>query len=305
VGHDEFGMLSAYAALEGLAWRGRPPVERSFVEVSGGQQVSAIVWGAATATTGTAPDMLLLHGSGQNAHTWDPFALALDRPLVALDLPGHGHSDWRRDHDYRPATNAAAVAAAAPRLMRMPATVVGMSLGGLTAIHLAARHPELVARVVIVDVTPGVMSRRRAMTDAERGATVLTGGPGTFASFEEMVAAASAVTPGRPSASLRIGVRHNARQLGDGTWAWRYDPDRREAGMLEVESLWADVAKIAVPIMLVRGGCSSFVDDDEEREVLRRQPKARVERVTGAGHSVQSERARELARLVGDFVATT
>ncbi len=36
---------------------------------------------------------MLLHGGAQNAHTWDTVALALGRPLVAIDLPGHGHSD--------------------------------------------------------------------------------------------------------------------------------------------------------------------------------------------------------------------
>ena len=39
------------------------------------------------------PELVLLHGGAQNAHTWDTVALALDRPLVAIDLPGHGHSD--------------------------------------------------------------------------------------------------------------------------------------------------------------------------------------------------------------------
>ena len=37
-----------------------------------------------------------------NAHTWDTVALALDRPLVAFDLPGHGHSSWRDDSTYSP-----------------------------------------------------------------------------------------------------------------------------------------------------------------------------------------------------------
>ena len=54
----------------------------------GGRTVSALVWGDAPA------ELVLIHGGGQNAHTWDTVALALDRPLVAIDLPGHGHSSW-------------------------------------------------------------------------------------------------------------------------------------------------------------------------------------------------------------------
>ena len=56
-----------------------------------GRQVSSLVWGT------SAPELVLVHGGAQNAHTWDTVALALDRPLVAIDLPGHGHSDGGPD----------------------------------------------------------------------------------------------------------------------------------------------------------------------------------------------------------------
>ena len=42
---------------------------------------------------GEGEPLVLLHGGSQNAHTFDTVAMALDRPLVAIDLPGHGHSD--------------------------------------------------------------------------------------------------------------------------------------------------------------------------------------------------------------------
>ncbi len=80
-----------------------------------------------------------MHGGGQNAHTWDTVALALDRPLLAIDLPGHGHSDWRADHKYFPAENAAAIAVVVRALAPDAKMVVGMSLGGLTALALAPR----------------------------------------------------------------------------------------------------------------------------------------------------------------------
>ncbi len=63
-------------------------MRRESVEVDGGRKVSALVWGS------EPPEMVFLHGGGQNAHTWDTVALALGVPLVAVDLPGHGHSDW-------------------------------------------------------------------------------------------------------------------------------------------------------------------------------------------------------------------
>ena len=88
--YDEFGMLGDNAAEAGLALTAPPRVTRTSFTLAGGQTVSALAWGDAE------PELVLLHGGGQNAHTWDTLALALGRPLLAVDLPGHGHSGRRR-----------------------------------------------------------------------------------------------------------------------------------------------------------------------------------------------------------------
>src|SRR3954452_15398274 len=125
---DEFSLLSENAQEAGLPWRGAPEVRRETVTLPGGQRVSCLVWGSAP------PELVLLHGGAQNAHTGDSVALALDRPLVAVDLPGHGRSDWRDDRDYWPVRNAEAVAEVIGTVAPAARAVVGMSLGGLTAI---------------------------------------------------------------------------------------------------------------------------------------------------------------------------
>src|SRR5438132_11872481 len=80
-------MFHENAEEYGIEWRGQPAVRRVDVRLGDGRRLSALVWGEAE------PELVLLHGGAQNAHTWDTVALALDRPLVAIDLPGHGHSD--------------------------------------------------------------------------------------------------------------------------------------------------------------------------------------------------------------------
>ncbi len=298
-GYDEFGMLKTYADYEGIPWKGRPSVVRRSFSVSGGQQLSALVWGNGD------PELVFLHGGGQNAHTWDSVALALDRPLIAIDLPGHGHSDWREDRDYWPHRNAAAVADVVEQSAPGAQLVVGMSLGGLTNIRLASTRPDLVRRAVIVDVTPGVGARTAEMTPEQRGATSLVGGPPVFNSFDEMLMATAAAVPGRPVDSFRPGVLHNARRLEDGRWAWRYDRLRREGDPpIDFTDLWPDVTAITAPMMLVRGSRSAHVHDDDEARMRDLQPKLRIERVDGAGHSVQSDRPVVLAGLIGDFLTT-
>jgi pimeloyl-ACP methyl ester carboxylesterase len=295
--YDEFGLFHENAAEYGLAWNGPPTVRRVEVPVAAdGRRLSALVWGDGPA------QIVLLHGGAQNAHTWDTVALALDRPLVAVDLPGHGHSDHRDDGPFGPRQNAGDVAVALRELAPDAGLVVGMSLGGLTAIALTAAAPELVRRLALVDVTPGV-DRDKAAPIAQ-----FIAGPETFASFDEILARTIEFNPTRSESSLRRGVLHNAVERDDGRWVWRYQrPRLMEATEMDVPAdfatLWDDVSTIKVPLLLVRGGATgTVVDDGDVAELRRRQPNARVEVVEGAGHSIQGDRPLELAALLEGFL---
>jgi pimeloyl-ACP methyl ester carboxylesterase len=295
-GYDEFGLLSQNAAESGLPFTTAPAVSRRSFRVAPDQTLSAIVWG-----TGD-PELVLLHGGGQNAHTWDTVALALGRPLIAIDLPGHGHSDRRPDRDYGPWRNAEAVAGVLDQAAPAAAAVVGMSLGGVTAIRLASARPELVRKLVVVDVTPQVNDSTRSMSRADRGAVALVAGPPVFDSFAAIAAAAVAASPARPRAAVERGVRHNAVERPDGRWTWRYDLfGELPASQFDFAPLWADVSAITAPVMLVRGGDSKFVTDDDTAEFRRRQPELRLEVVPGSGHAVQSDQPLELTRLIQEF----
>jgi pimeloyl-ACP methyl ester carboxylesterase len=293
VEYDEFGLLADNAAEAGLSWIRPPSVRREFIDVAPGQQVSVLVWGEAD------PEVVLLHGGAQNAHTWDTVALALDRPLIAVDLPGHGRSSWRTDRDYWPARNAEAVATAVSALAPRAQAVTGMSLGGLTAIRLAAAHPGLVRRLAVVDVTPGVTAEK-SVPIAE-----FVQGPESFESFDELLERTIRFNPSRSVSSLRRGLLHNARTLPDGRWAWRYDRLRPPGGQLDFAGLWADLETLTVPVMLVCGTKSGVVTDEDRAEFRRQQPAARLEMVDGAGHSIQGDRPVELAALIADFVVST
>ena len=295
--YDEFGMLADNAAEAGLPFTQPPIVVRRPFTGAPGQSVSAIVWGEA------APELVLLHGGGQNAHTWDTLALALGRPLIAVDLPGHGHSDRRADRDYGPWRNAQAVAEVIAAAAPSAAALVGMSLGGATAIRLASEHPDLVRKLVVVDVTPQVNDAVRNLSRADRGAVALVSRPPVFDSFESIAAAAVAASPGRRRSAVERGVRHNAVQLPDGRWTWRHDLfGERRAAQFDFTPLWQDVSAINAPLMLVRGADSKFVTDEDVAEFQRRQPGLRLEIVPGAGHAVQSDRPVDLARLIEEFV---
>lgn len=292
--YEELALLGGNCDEYDLPWDGTAQVERVEHRLADGRTLSALRWGSGPA------QVVLLHGSAQNAHTWDTVALALrPLPVVAVDLPGHGRSDWRDDGRYDPRSNAADVASALGGWVAGSPLVVGMSLGGLTANSLAARHRGAVGGLVVVDITPGVTR------DKARDIHAFVEGPQSFPSFTEIMARTVEHNPTRSEASLRRGILHNAHRESDGSWRWNYDRRPMEGtGYPDASSLWEDVAATDVPYLLVRGGESPVVDDDDVAELERRRGDARVVVVEGAGHSVQGDRPLELAELIRSELAS-
>jgi len=304
IAYDEFGLFHENASEYGLTLTDPPSVRRTEVAVDGARTVSALVWGSGS------PQIVFLHGGAQNAHTWDTVILALGPQLsaVAIDLPGHGHSAWREDGGYSPHNMADDVAVVVAQLAPDAALVVGMSMGGMTSIELAVRHPQLVRKLLLVDITPGVNAQKaKAITD-------FVDGPQSFPDFASLLARTMEHNPTRTESSLRRGILHNAHQLDDGSWQWNYDrsselrrsdkaaPDQ-DAIAARGAALWDDFGAIACPLLLARGSVSPVVDDDDVAEARRRQPTIEVEVVDGAGHSIQGDRPLELAAIIRRFVS--
>lgn len=313
VPYDEFGLFHENAEEHGLPYDEPPVVRRAQVAVEPGRSLSALVWGEGP------PELVLLHGGAQNAHTWDTVALALrPRPLVAIDLPGHGHSDGpgaaeRSGQRVRGA--ARDVAIAIWELAPEAAGVVGMSLGGLTAIALSEVAPDLLRRLLLVDVLPGLRAAHaRHIADFVQG-------PPTFPSFEDILARTMQFNPTRSESSLRRGILHNALQLEDGSWVWRHsrwrlqesgrpaaldDPLPDEPGSdrtAVAEDLLETLGRIQVPVLLARGlRADSVLRDEDEAELRRRLPGAEVVHFHEAGHSIQGDQPVELAATIARFI---
>ena len=209
---DEFAFIASDAARVGVT---PLPVRRVSMPAASApaiRQLSALRYGD---TGAGRPRLVFLHGAGLNAHSFDPLVFALGAPALALDLPGHGHSSWRDDASYTPEHLWPDVAAALESWTDTPVTLVGHSLGGLTALQVAANRPDLVSHLTLIDITPEV-------TSGEGAATVLEfiRGQRRFDSHEAMVDRAIQFGIGTDRDALRRGVVLNTTVHEDGTVTW-------------------------------------------------------------------------------------
>lgn len=289
IDYNEFAMFGENISEYSLKVSALPKVDRVSFSLTDGRTLSALKWGT------QSPEIVFVHGSAQNAHTWDTVILAMGISAIAIDMPGHGHSSWRSDGNYEPSMLAPDVATAIEIWAPKTRLVVGMSLGGLTTLALAGQRPDLVASLVSVDITPGVNSEKaKAITD-------FVNGPQSFASFEDLLARTIEHNPTRSESSLRRGILHNAKQQSDGSWQWRYDrsthpsPQDSIKRLERISALWDVISQLNCRITLVRGGTSPVVDDADVAELKRRKPNCEVIVVDGAGHSVQGDKPVELA----------
>lgn len=251
----------------------------------------------------SAPSVLLLHGGGQTRHAWGDAARrfgAAGWHAVALDLPGHGDSDWIEGGNYSVLAMAAEVAAIAEKMPR-PIAVVGASLGGLCAMGSLLLVPPLhLDALVLVDVAP-----RTEPSGVERVLRFMSAYPEGFATLDEAAMHISRYL-GRPFAGARSGLRKNLRRLHSGRWGWHWDPQlleprnheqRRDASLYD-----RALCDWRGSTLLIRGMQSDVVSVEGARDLLRIVPSARWIDLKDAGHMVAGDANNAFADEVISFL---
>jgi pimeloyl-ACP methyl ester carboxylesterase len=239
---------------------------------------------------GGAPLVVLLHGGGQTRHAWTALATRLSADGFAVlryDARGHGDSDWSPEGDYQMASFARDLSSVLAEFAR-PATLIGASLGGVSALIAAAEAPQRVRALVLVDIVP-----RFAPAGVERIRQFMQGHPDGFASLEEAVAAVRAYNPHRPPPKDPQGLLRSLRER-DGRLHWHWDPAIIGAppGATLFTLLSDRLAALppAMPLLLVSGADSDVVDPAALEEFRRQAPRAETIVVDRAGHMVAGDR---------------
>lgn len=246
---------------------------------------------------GSGRPVVILHGLFGSKRNWASVArhVAADHRVLALDLRNHGESPWADAHDY-PAL-AGDVAAFIETHIGQPTAVIGHSMGGKTAMMLALSRPDLVDRLVVVDIAPA----RSTATSVDL-ARVLRAVPlGTFTSRAEVEAALATSIPDR---AVRAFLMQNVRRGTDGLiWSLNLEALERHADAIrDFPHVTGDRA-FPGPTLFLLGGRSTYVERRHEADMYRLFPAAVIERIEGAGHWVHAEAPDAFLAAIRRFLA--
>jgi pimeloyl-ACP methyl ester carboxylesterase len=226
--------------------------------------------------------LLLLHGFTGHAHAWDTLAIALQPHfhVYALDQRGHGDSDPA--DAYTPVLGCEDLAGVVDQLGLRSLVLIGLSMGGRNAMLFTSRRPEVVDKLVIVDIGPEVS---RKTLDAAPGPPE----PETWNSIEQAAQHLYRSNPYPGIHYYRWVVSHSLRQRDDGALVWKWHPSVKERRSPGDVDWWAVVRSITPPTLVLRGAQSPVLDRDVAERMAKELPDGRFVEVPRAAHTLHED----------------
>jgi pimeloyl-ACP methyl ester carboxylesterase len=272
------------------------PAESGFVAGGDGVRLHWLAWGRPD-----APVMLLLHGLRAYGMWFAGFAAAVqDRyRVVAIDQRGRGRSGWAPDGDYSRAAYVRDVEAVVAGLALPPFILVGHSMGGLNAMPYAARHPDAVRALVLVDIGPDLAPAGMQRIRRELGET-----PADFPSWEAARAFLRERHPRVPAGELATRLEWMLHESPAGRIGWRLDPAifAPNQAIEPAGTLWQHFAGVRCPTLVVRGSETDLLDVETCERMTATHPDCAWVKVAGAGHMVLEDNLAGFNAAVDGFL---
>ena len=279
-----------------------PPVRHGYVDTdrasdAGPLRLHHLVFTAADAAGLASPrePVVLVHGVTGHAAAWSgvaPLLLGSCEP-IAVDLRGHGASQWSPAHDYATTTHARDLLVVIDALERPAVTMVGSSWGALVSLAFAAANPSRVKRLVLVDIEP-------SFTQSE---TDVAPRPHSFATSADVLAFERARNPNAPDEVLATVAAASVRPGASGLEPY-FDPWFYERWPFRNDDWWPTLREVTAPTLVVHAG-QSFVRGEVTAQMAELLPNGRHTEIASSTHVVPVDAPGELARTILDFIAAT
>ena len=252
-------------------------------------KIAADVWGSNNQEL-----VILLHGGGQTRHAWGETGKKLAEAgyhSVALDLRGHGESEWDADGDYSIRAYKDDLVSIINEIGK-PARLVGASLGGMASLALAGDeiNSDLCTALIMVDI--GIYPDP---VGSDRIVSFMLSGEQGFDSLEDAAKSISNYLPHRKKPKDPEGLKKNLRLKDDGRYYWHWDPrfirrrpGSRDKGYFDLQLKAAE--KVTIPTLLIRGALSDVVTMEDVDYFLSVISHAKFVEIEKAAHMIAGDR---------------
>jgi pimeloyl-ACP methyl ester carboxylesterase len=243
--------------------------------------------------------LLAVHGLSHFSYDWLGVGalLGAEREVAAMDMRGFGDSDPSPDKDYSVPAMGEDLVAVLDELRWPRAVLVGHSMGGRSAIHMAAKHPERAAGLVLVDYSP-----ENAAAGARRVTEKVGKQPDAFPSIEAAMEYFGKGARARFEAYLRKTsagfVPKRDSYFRDQFRRVLETGERPKPGV----DMWALLAEVRCPILSLRGARSDMYAPETTAKMKAANPRLRVLEIAQAGHDIAGDNPAGLAAAVASFL---
>ncbi len=243
---------------------------------------------------------VFMHGLFGRGRNFSRIAAGLEPEAQSLlvDLPNHGGSDWTEHFDYSDVADLVADHLRGGFAASGPVDVIGHSMGGKVAMVLALRHPELVRRLVVVDISPVSAASSRGEFEHLLGALASL----DLSTVHRRAEADAALTGQIPNAVVRGFLLQNLKPEGEG-YAWEPNLQLLNGELTRVMAFPDfDGTRFTRPVLWIKGANSEYITDDEIPAMRALFPETRLVAVPGAGHWVHSEQPAVVIEALRSFL---
>jgi len=248
------------------------------------------------------PPVILLHGVWSTGAVWHDIAVALAEThhVRSVDFRGRSQTEWSPEGDYSTEAYVADLLGLYEAWSLEKTTVIGHSMGGGVATALAAKHPERVESLVVIDAGP--VMRAGSSVEFERQLASLS------QDFPSIAAARAWQAQALPNISDdAVERRLDARLVErDGRVVWREDPRIRTGRRLTVrpseDEMWKRYLSVKARTLFILGGNSQLVTDEAEKRLTTEMVDAQSVRIANAGHNVFEDNHDDTMTAIKSFL---
>lgn len=245
---------------------------------------------------GQGDPVIILHGLFGSLDNWATFAKNLGEDFMTYILD-------QRDHGKSPHTEAFNYQLLAEDLRIFmednwlhSASIIGHSMGGKTAMKFALENPDMVDKLIIVDMSPRAYPDRHSKVFDAMAAVDLT-------SLENRLDAMDVISEKlNGDKDTTAFLVKNIKREKDGSFSWKMNVDLLKKEYANIIAPMPSDLSFDGETLFIKGANSNYITEEDEDLIFDMFPQSEIYSIADAGHWVHAEQPEALQKIITEFL---